>query len=65
MIGFHGILLQPQIAMVMDLASRGSLFDVLVNPKNRIDWTMFFKFANDIVKAIYSLHTWDPCVVHR
>jgi len=39
MIGFHGILLQPQVAMVMDLASRGSLFDVLVNPKksDRLD----------------------------
>lgn len=51
--------------MVMDFASRGSLYDVLMNPRNNIDWFLFFKFAESIGNAIHSIHTWTPCVVHR
>eukprot|EP00027_Filamoeba_sp_ATCC50430_P004138 CAMPEP_0168542068 /NCGR_PEP_ID=MMETSP0413-20121227/1149_1 /TAXON_ID=136452 /ORGANISM="Filamoeba nolandi, Strain NC-AS-23-1" /LENGTH=703 /DNA_ID=CAMNT_0008571917 /DNA_START=186 /DNA_END=2294 /DNA_ORIENTATION=- len=62
---FYGACIDPQCAMVMEYCSRGSLYDVMHDDKLVFDWNLFFKFSLEACKAIQSLHTFTPPIVHR
>jgi len=65
---FYGACLTPQICIVLEHCSRGSLFAVLnePNPKTVINWTVALKYAIDMTKGMQCLHTWKPDpILHR
>jgi hypothetical protein len=45
----YGIILSPRICLVTQYFARGSLDFVLKNPNFEMNWTVFFKFAKDII----------------
>ena len=49
----------------MEFCSRGTLFDVLKNEKDPIDWKLAHKLATDTVRGIWCLHSWKPQVIHN
>ena len=51
--------------MVMEFCSRGTLFDVLKNEKDVVDWKLAMKLATDSVRGIWCLHSWKPQVRKR
>lgn len=62
---FYGACLDPKVCIVMDYCKRGTLFHVLNNIKNPIDWKRAFGFAIGMAKGLKTLHDWDPPVFHR
>jgi len=62
---FFGACLSPQIAMVMEYCSKGSLFDVLQDTKINVEWSSFFKWTFQMCKAVQTLHSWTPLILHR
>jgi serine/threonine protein kinase len=61
---FFGACLKPELCMVFEFCSRGSLFDVL-NSDEVLDWGKVLKLSVDISKALNTLHSWVPPIVHR
>jgi len=61
---FFGACLKPELCMVFEYCSRGSLFDVL-NSDIDLDWGRVLKLSVDIAKAVNTLHSWVPPIVHR
>ncbi len=61
---FFGACLRPELCMVFEFCSRGTLFDVL-NSVEELDWPRVLKLSQDIAKALNTLHSWVPPIVHR
>lgn len=51
--------------MVMELMSKGSLYNVLNDAKFDCNWNRVFGFAKEMYLGVDVLHNWDPQVVHR
>jgi len=62
---FYGACLEPQLAMVMEYCSRGSLYSLMNDKSISFDWNMFFRIASCICQAIHCLHSWSPSILHR
>lgn len=62
---FLGACLSPEIMLVTEYASRGSLFGLLQNKNNQISWGQAVRISLDIAKGILYLHTRNPPIVHR
>jgi len=62
---FYGMCFSPQACMVLEWCPRGSLFDVLQDPKDTVDWPKFFQYSKEAVQGIACLHDWNPVIVHR
>merc|ERR1711871_1484218 len=62
---FYGACIQPSLCMVLEFCHRGSLYDVLVDPKEDISWRRLFRGAIDTMKGLTCLHYWKPVIVHR
>jgi len=62
---FYGASVHPQLAMVMEFCSRGSLYDVMLDEKLAFDWNLALRFAQQTAKAIQCLHHWNPPILHR
>ncbi len=62
---FYGAVIEPKICMVLEFCSRGSLYDVLKDESNVVDWPKVIKIITDAVKGVSCLHNWKPQIVHR
>jgi len=62
---FFGASLEPKVCMVLDFCSKGSLFAVLKDENNVIDWGRALSFAIDMTSGMHCLHMWEPPVFHR
>eukprot|EP01114_Cavostelium_apophysatum_P012739 TRINITY_DN291_c1_g1_i1.p1 TRINITY_DN291_c1_g1~~TRINITY_DN291_c1_g1_i1.p1 ORF type:complete len:760 (+),score=216.65 TRINITY_DN291_c1_g1_i1:90-2369(+) len=62
---FFGAVLEPKMCMVMELCSRGSLYHVMSDLKNDLNWERTFSMAKEMVKGVDCLHSWTPQIVHR
>ena len=51
--------------IITEFMSKGSLSDILEDPKIEIDKDMFFKFAIGAAQGINYLHTQKPPIIHR
>lgn len=61
---FGACSMKSELCMVFEFCSKGSLFDVL-NSDEEIDWARVLKVSVDIAKALNTLHSWVPPIVHR
>ena len=61
---FFGALLKPELCMVFEFCEKGSLSNVLQS-KEKLDWKRILKLSIDTCKAIGTLHSWNPPIVHR
>mmetsp|Transcript_112393 Transcript_112393/g.168225 ORF Transcript_112393/g.168225 Transcript_112393/m.168225 type:complete len:469 (+) Transcript_112393:64-1470(+) len=62
---FLGACLKPSLTVVQEFFPRGSLYDVLNDPKEKLDWDFLFHTAIEILKGLSFLHTHRPLVLHR
>jgi len=62
---FYGACVSPSLCMVMEFCARGSLYDVLVDPKLKFDWPLFHRVCADMMRGVACLHSWKPQIVHR
>lgn len=62
---FYGACIQPSLCMVLEFCHRGSLYDVLSDPKEDITWHRVLRAAADTMKGLTCLHYWKPVIVHR
>lgn len=61
----YGAYTDPTLLLVLEYCSRGSVDDVLEQNTIPFDWDRVFDFAQQAGRALYSLHTWNPPIVHR
>eukprot|EP00026_Physarum_polycephalum_P002311 Phypoly_transcript_02317.p1 GENE.Phypoly_transcript_02317~~Phypoly_transcript_02317.p1 ORF type:complete len:441 (+),score=49.02 Phypoly_transcript_02317:1177-2499(+) len=64
-IRLYGAVLEPRFSLVMELAGRGSLYQLLKDRKFDLDWPKFFKFCIHACEGMAYLHALDPPVLHR
>jgi serine/threonine protein kinase len=62
---FYGMCFSPQACMVLEWCPKGSLFDVLQDKSETMDWPKFFQYSKESVQGIACLHDWNPVIVHR
>jgi serine/threonine protein kinase len=62
---FYGATLNPHLAIVTELLPNGSLFDIMNRQDIKCDWELVIKLCTESAKAINTLHSWKPSVVHR
>jgi len=62
---FYGACLQPRLCLVMEYASRGSLYDLLNRPQLEFGWKELLGFAVQMAQGIQCLHTSNPQLLHR
>jgi len=62
---FYGMCFSPQACMVLEWCPKGSLFDVLQDQAENMDWPKFFRYSKEAVQGIACLHDWNPVIVHR
>jgi len=62
---FFGMCFSPQACMVLEWCPKGSLFDVLQDNAEIVDWPKFFQYSKEMVQGITCLHDWNPVIVHR
>jgi serine/threonine protein kinase len=55
----------PNLYIVTEYMSRGSLFSVLHNPAIPLSWYIRVRMALDCASAMLYLHSSNPCIVHR
>lgn len=61
----YGAVPSDKLKMVMEFASRGSLYDVLSKAPYHIGWPEFFTFAEHMLRGIIVIHTHNPQILHR
>lgn len=54
-----------QLEMVMELCSRGSLYDVMRDPAVSLGWAQFFSMSLECSLGLEVLHNHTPQIVHR
>jgi len=62
---FVGAIVDEQLCLVMELCSRGSLYDVMRDKSCSFDWEKAFGFAIKSTKAVLALHNHVPTILHR
>lgn len=64
---FYGLCLEPQVCVVMEKCSHGSLEEVLVNnaPEFQFNWDRFFGLAENLAAGVNLFHTSRPQILHR
>eukprot|EP01098_Paradermamoeba_levis_P015947 TRINITY_DN8376_c0_g1_i1.p1 TRINITY_DN8376_c0_g1~~TRINITY_DN8376_c0_g1_i1.p1 ORF type:complete len:253 (+),score=79.46 TRINITY_DN8376_c0_g1_i1:89-847(+) len=60
-----GVALKPKLCMVMELCSRGSLFDILQDESFGLSWERTLLIAIDAVSGVLELHKCSPEILHR
>lgn len=64
---FLGSSFQPpnNVCIVMEYMQRGSLYGILHNPANVLDWSLVLRMLADTARGMTYLHTCKPPVIHR
>eukprot|EP01097_Dermamoeba_algensis_P005744 TRINITY_DN362_c0_g1_i1.p1 TRINITY_DN362_c0_g1~~TRINITY_DN362_c0_g1_i1.p1 ORF type:complete len:856 (+),score=141.65 TRINITY_DN362_c0_g1_i1:134-2701(+) len=62
---FHGVTLKPKLSMVMELCSRGSVYDILQDESLFIGWERSLAFAIGSTAGVVDLHSHNPEILHR
>ena len=57
-------MLKPELCMVFEFCDKGSLCNVLES-KEELPWKRMLKLSIDMCKAVNTLHSWNPPIVHR
>ena len=55
----------PDICIVMEYMSRGSLYEILHNPMIVLEWPLLLRMLADTARGMTYLHTCKPPVIHR
>ncbi|EFA80155.1 hypothetical protein PPL_06977 [Heterostelium album PN500] len=55
----------PEVLIVMEWMSRGSLYRILHDQSVMLDWPRMKSIALDIAKGMNYLHCCDPIIIHR
>lgn len=61
---FFGACIQPVPVMVLGLATRGSLYEVL-KAETPVTWANAIRVCISTLRGLDSLHKWKPQIVHR
>ena len=63
----YGILFQvfEIIQRIFVFIFRGTLYDVLKDETNNVDWSRVLFLAIGAIKGINCLHNWKPQILHR
>lgn len=56
---------QPNLCIILEFCSRGSLWSLLHDLQIKMNWEYRKKFAMDIAKGVYYLHTNKQPILHR
>ncbi len=56
-VNLFGACLEPKVCLVMEYCSKGSLFNVLTCRTTKLTMDHAFKFTNQIVSGMRTLHT--------
>jgi mitogen-activated protein kinase kinase kinase 9 len=56
---------QPNLCIILEFCSRGSLWSLLHDLSIKMNWEYRKKFALDIAKGVYYLHTNKQPILHR
>ncbi|KAL6079285.1 putative Serine/threonine protein kinase-transforming protein Rmil [Balamuthia mandrillaris] len=56
---------QPEVCMVMEYMSRGSLYQILHNDELELSWDLLRQIMLDACKGMTYLHNSEPVIVHR
>lgn len=58
--------MEPQLGMVMEYYSKGSLYDLMVKGRNfQFDWKVFFALSKQICAGLKAMHSHKPQILHR
>ena len=55
----------PDICIVMEYMSRGSLYGILHDPAVALDWPLLLRMLKDTARGMTYLHSCRPPVIHR
>jgi len=55
----------PNICIVMEYMSRGSLYGILHNPAIVLEWPLILRMMADTARGMTYLHTCKPPIIHR
>jgi len=55
----------PHLAIVTELMSRGSLWNVLHDGTVQLDWATVYRMCRDAAKGLQYLHSFKPPILHR
>ena len=55
----------PNLAIVLEFCTRGSLWSVLQNPEIPLSWDDRKRIALDAARGVNYLHSFQPPVLHR
>jgi len=65
-VGFIGAVTEPSnLAIITQFCERGSLADLLLDPKKDMNFKLKMKFAIDSAKGMIYLHNSNPVILHR
>eukprot|EP01101_Sappina_pedata_P006371 TRINITY_DN3144_c0_g1_i1.p1 TRINITY_DN3144_c0_g1~~TRINITY_DN3144_c0_g1_i1.p1 ORF type:complete len:526 (-),score=82.16 TRINITY_DN3144_c0_g1_i1:15-1592(-) len=56
---------EPDLCIVYEYMSKGSLWDLLHNSKAPLSWKIILKMASDTAKGMSYLHLSKPTIIHR
>ncbi|PRP74807.1 hypothetical protein PROFUN_06668 [Planoprotostelium fungivorum] len=62
---FYGACVAPCYCIVSEFMAKGSLYDVMDDPKYKFTWKRVLRFATQAATSLNSLHNWKPTIVHR
>jgi len=62
---FHGLVLRPRWAVVMEFCARGSLYHALTRTDWQCGWDQFFDIVSQCIRSVSSLHHRQDQIVHR
>jgi len=60
----YGIMEQPLMAIVMEYFVHGTLLDLMTKSSIPFEWEMSLSLAMAVVKAIHTLHSLNPSLIH-
>eukprot|EP01006_Ploeotia_vitrea_P007652 TRINITY_DN1771_c0_g1_i1.p1 TRINITY_DN1771_c0_g1~~TRINITY_DN1771_c0_g1_i1.p1 ORF type:complete len:798 (+),score=383.68 TRINITY_DN1771_c0_g1_i1:124-2517(+) len=56
---------EPNMCIVMEHCARGSLFSILHDKSQHVDYSLIIKIAKEIAKGMNYLHLFTPPILHR
>jgi tRNA A-37 threonylcarbamoyl transferase component Bud32 len=62
---FYGATAEPNVALVLEYCSRGSLVDVMHRPRVQWPWAFVLRVLAQVTSGLCALHGWKPAIVHR
>jgi len=65
LVRLFGVANDPKVCLIMEFCAKGSLHNVLNDSKLRIGWKKVIKWAIQITKAVDTLHSSNPQILHR